>query len=90
MPLLCSKCALAYYCVRPTDVDDIIVEIIIEMAKIPAALKAWRAPIAELLNDNRLFNCHSDAASKWKAVVKALFDADKTAFPELLGMFLSA
>jgi hypothetical protein len=69
------------------DVDDSVVDIIREMAKIPAALKAWRAPISELLNDNRLFNCTVDSAFKWKPIVKALFDADKTAFPELLGLF---
>jgi hypothetical protein len=67
------------------DVDDSVMDVIREMAKIPAALKAWRAPISDLLNDNRLFNCNAEAAMKWKPIVKALFDADKTASPELLG-----
>lgn len=73
------------------DLDQTVLTIIREMARIPAALKAWRPPVTELLNDNRLFNCNSDAAEPWKPVVKTLFDADKTAFPELLCMssFLS-
>jgi hypothetical protein len=70
---------------RPMDVEDNVVKVITEMSKIPSAIKAWRSPIADLLNDNRLFNCHPDAVVKWKPVVKALFDADKTAISELLG-----
>lgn len=67
------------------DVDNSVVDIIKEMARIPAALKAWRAPVTDLLSDNRLFNSNAEAAVKWKPVVKALFDVDRTAFPELLG-----
>ena len=55
-----------------------------ELVRIPAAFKSWRGPVADLLNDNRLFNSTSETASKWKPIVKALFDVDKTAFPELL------
>jgi hypothetical protein len=67
------------------DVDDTIVVIIREVTRIPPALKAWRAPVADLLSDNRFFNGNAEEASKWKPVIKALFDTDKTAFPELLG-----
>ncbi|KDQ31322.1 hypothetical protein PLEOSDRAFT_1102291 [Pleurotus ostreatus PC15] len=70
--------------IRPMDVDQNIVKIVFEMSRLPAALKAWRPPVSELLNDNRLFNCHSDIASKWVPIVKALFDADKSALSELL------
>ena len=66
------------------DVDSTVLAIIREMAKIPTALKAWRPPVVDLLNDNRLFNCGREAAEMWRPVVKTLFDADKTAFPELL------
>ena len=68
------------------DVDSTVLAIVREMAKIPAALKAWRTPVTELLNDNRLFNCNREAAENWRPVVKTLFDADKAAFPELLCM----
>jgi hypothetical protein len=69
---------------RPLDVDTVIVDMVREMVRIPAALKSWRGPVADLLNDNRLFNSTSEMATTWKPVVKALFDVDKTAFPELL------
>ncbi|CAK5264480.1 unnamed protein product [Mycena citricolor] len=69
---------------RPLDIDPVIVSIIREMTRIPAALKTWKPAVAELLNDNRLFNCTPDSAEKWKPIVKTLFDQDKTAFPELL------
>lgn len=68
------------------DVDEDVVTIIQEMARIPAALKAWKTPVAEMLNDNRLFNSNPETAEKWRPIVRTLYDADKTAFPELLGM----
>lgn len=54
------------------------------MTKIQAALKAWKAPVTDLFNDNRFFNSLPDEAESWKLVIKSLFDSDKTAFPELL------
>ncbi|KAJ6523556.1 Dopey, N-terminal-domain-containing protein [Mycena capillaripes] len=75
---------------RPMDVDMTVVTIIHEMTKIPAALKTWRPPVAELLSDNRLFNCSSEDAEKWKPIMKSLFDLDKAAFPELLAKVATA
>ncbi|KAJ7103154.1 Dopey, N-terminal-domain-containing protein, partial [Mycena belliarum] len=75
---------------RPMDVDIDVVAIIQEMTKMPAALKTWRPPVSELLSDNRLFNCSSEGAEKWKPIMKSLFDLDKTAFPELLAKVATA
>jgi hypothetical protein len=72
------------------EVDDTVVQVVKELARIPAALKAWRAPVIELLNDNRVFNSNADAALNWKPVIRALFDTDKTAFPELLAKVATA
>jgi hypothetical protein len=67
------------------DLDDAIVDCIREVTKNPHALKAWRTPVTDLLNDNRFFNSNAQTARKWKGIMKALFDIDKNAFPELLG-----
>ncbi|EGO05284.1 hypothetical protein SERLA73DRAFT_82881 [Serpula lacrymans var. lacrymans S7.3] len=75
---------------KPMDVDNIIPDIIREMSRIPAALKVWRGPVLELLNDNRVFNSSCDTALKWKPIIKALYDSDKTAFTELLGKIATA
>lgn len=72
------------------EVDDSIIGTITEMSRIPAALKAWKLPVLELVNDTKFFVSSSIAAEKWKPIVKALFDADRTAFPELLGMHIFA
>ncbi len=74
---------------RPLDVDATTVSIIQEMARIPAALKAWRNPVTDLLSDNRVFNSTSSEALKWKPIVKLMFESDKTAFSEVLGKPLS-
>ncbi len=68
--------------------EDDIIAIIREMAKINVAVKAWRPLVFESLNDNRSFNSTPDAAEKWMPIIKFFFDTDKTALPELLGMLL--
>ncbi|KAF7307364.1 Dopey-N domain-containing protein [Mycena indigotica] len=75
---------------KPLDVDPAVMGMIEEMTKIPSTLKTWRAPVVELLNDNKLFNCTSESADKWKLIFKALFDQDKAAFPELLAKVATA
>ncbi|KAG6911306.1 hypothetical protein DXG01_002145 [Tephrocybe rancida] len=75
---------------RPMDLDPPVLAIIQGMAKISSATKAWKTPVTELLNDNRLFNCTPSAADPWKPVFKVLFDADKAAFPELLSKVATA
>ena len=67
------------------DVDIAVIAILQGMTRIPAALKSWRAPVVDLLNDNRFFNCNPEDAEKWRSIIKALYDSDKTAFSELLG-----
>lgn len=67
------------------ETDDVIVQMVRELARIPAALKSWRGPVTELLNSDRVFSSNSGAALQWKPIIKALYDTDKTAFPELLG-----
>ncbi|TRM61588.1 hypothetical protein BD626DRAFT_598473 [Schizophyllum amplum] len=91
-PMRCACNNITYYIVspamkgraRPMEVDDPIIAIVQELSHIPAALKLWRAPVVELLNDNRFFSCSIETAEKWKPIVKSLFHADKSAFPELL------
>lgn len=58
------------------------------MSRIPATLKAWKTPVTELFNDNKLFTCSPGVAESWMPIVRALFDLDKAAFPELLGAWL--
>lgn len=72
---------------RPLDMDDITFGILRELSSIPPALKAWRAIVAEILNDNRFFNSLPEAGEQFRPITKAFIDADKTAFPELLGPF---
>ncbi|TDL26444.1 hypothetical protein BD410DRAFT_521497 [Rickenella mellea] len=85
---------IVYYIINPAlkgkaspivEVDDVVLKILEEMSRIPAAIKSWRSPVTELFNDNRFFNARPDAGRKWQPIVKALIDADKTSFGELLG-----
>ena len=67
------------------DVEDVILDIIKEMAKIQAAARAWRAPVQEAFNDTRFFNCSPVVAMKWRPIISALMDTDKMVFSDLLG-----
>ena len=69
---------------RPLDLDPMVIEIIKEMTKISVAFKVWRAPVIDILYDHRVFNSNSTVATRWKPVVKALFDSDKASFGDLL------
>ncbi|ETW86774.1 hypothetical protein HETIRDRAFT_30556 [Heterobasidion irregulare TC 32-1] len=75
---------------RPLDVDDIILQMILEMSRIPAALKAWRSVVSDILSDNRFFNSPLEAGRGFRSITKALIDTDKTAFSELLGKVTTA
>jgi hypothetical protein len=68
------------------DVDPAVIAILQGMTRIPAALKSWRAPVIDLLSDNRFFNCTPEDAEKWRSIIKSLYDSDKAAFSELLGL----
>ncbi|KAG2744495.1 hypothetical protein P692DRAFT_20837634 [Suillus brevipes Sb2] len=70
---------------RPLDADAVVVDIFREMIKIPPAMKVWRVAVIDVLYDHRIFNSNSSVATKWKPIVKAVFDGDKTSFPDLLG-----
>ncbi|CAL1694342.1 unnamed protein product [Somion occarium] len=75
---------------RPLDVDDHVLSILREMTRLAVAIKAWRGPVVDVLNDNRCFNSTPQAGRKWRPMVKMLFDTDKTAFTELLGRITTA
>lgn len=67
------------------DLDETTLDIIKELSKIPAAARAWRPTVADVFNDARFFNCSPAAAQKWRSLIRALVDTDKTVFPDLLG-----
>ncbi|KAG2350958.1 hypothetical protein BDR05DRAFT_955104 [Suillus weaverae] len=69
---------------RPLDADEVVVDIFREMIKIPPAMKVWRVAVIDVLYDHRIFNSNSSVATKWKPIIKAVFDGDKTSFPDLL------
>ena len=64
-----------------------MVDIVTELTKLPPALKVWRTPVSDILYDSRLFQSNHAVALRWKSIIKALFDSDKTSFGELLSMF---
>lgn len=93
---LCNN--IVYYIVAPSmktksrtlDVERPIMDIMAEMVKIPAALKAWRAPISEAFTDTRFFNANPASSPRWRLLVKTLMESDKTVIAELIGKITAA
>lgn len=69
---------------RVLEVDTVILDILTEMVKIPSAVKAWRNPITDAFNDNRFFNSTPVASARWRPLIRALMDSDKTVFAEVI------
>lgn len=70
---------------RTIEIDDPLFRILEEMTKVSVALKSWKTTVSEAFNDNRFFNLSISDGKRWQPITKALFDLDKTLFPELMG-----
>ncbi|KAI0067974.1 hypothetical protein BV25DRAFT_1896308 [Artomyces pyxidatus] len=75
---------------RPLDIEDTVFDILKEMSRIPAALKAWRGVVSDILNDNRFFNCTPDAGKEFRQITQSWIDTDKAVFAEFLGKVTTA
>ena len=67
------------------DMDAAVMALLEEMSKLNIALKAWRSPVSDALNDGRFFSSSSATGRRWRPIVRALVVTDKTAFTEILG-----
>lgn len=71
-------------------VDDVILSLLQELTKIPAAVKSWRPPVGDAFNDNRFFRMSPKEAEQWRPLVCALMDSDKERLSDLLGRIAAA
>ncbi|ODO06352.1 hypothetical protein L198_01584 [Cryptococcus wingfieldii CBS 7118] len=76
---------------RQQKVDVPILRLVLQLSHIPSATKTWRSYISDSFGDSRLFKTKPPIeVAYWKALVLALFDADKERFPDLLSRITSA
>ncbi|KAF9654142.1 hypothetical protein BDM02DRAFT_3152598 [Thelephora ganbajun] len=96
--VLVSCVNVVYYIVTPSlkgktrtlDLDAAVMILLEEMSKLSIALKAWRSPVSDALNDGRFFSSSSAAGRKWRPIVRAFVGTDKSAFTEILGKITTA
>lgn len=69
---------------RSFDVDDSVLDLLSELTKVPAALKAWRTQALEVFSDNRFFYGTPSSHRKWRSIIQALVASDKERFPDLI------
>ncbi|WVF67091.1 hypothetical protein IAT40_001836 [Kwoniella sp. CBS 6097] len=76
---------------RKQKVEPSILRIVLEITRIPSALKTWRIQIGDSFNDARFFKRQSfEDIGYWKSLICSLMDSDKERFGDHLGRITSA
>ncbi|KAK8861427.1 hypothetical protein IAR55_002246 [Kwoniella newhampshirensis] len=72
-------------------VNPSILRIVLEITRIPSAVKTWRLQISDAFADSRFFRAKStEEIGYWEILICALMDSDKERFSDLLGRITSA
>jgi len=87
---VCSN--IGYYITTPAlkakagslDIPDITFTLLTELAKIPAAAKAWRPPVGEVFADSRFFTSKPESGIRWKGLIRSLMESDKDRLVETI------
>ena len=70
---------------RTFDIEPAVFELLIEMARNPQTIKAWRSQVSDAFADNRFFNASPSIHLKWSPLIQALMASDKERLVELTG-----
>ncbi len=65
-----------------------ILRLLIEISKLPAAVKVWRNLVGEAYNDGRFFKISAEDSQLWKPLVCSMMDSDKDRVNEILSEYL--
>lgn len=68
----------------------VIVDQVVEMAKMPFTYKTWRKEVWDVFNDGRFFYMTRTAALKWCRILSTLFSLEKERFMELMGKVVTS
>nr|XP_018264586.1 uncharacterized protein I303_02758 [Kwoniella dejecticola CBS 10117]OBR86744.1 hypothetical protein I303_02758 [Kwoniella dejecticola CBS 10117] len=76
---------------RRQHVEASILRLLLEITKIPSAIKTWRVQISDVFNDSRFFRSTTeDDVGYWKSLICGLMDSDKERFGDLLAKITAA
>ena len=59
-------------------------KLILALAMVPPAAKAWRVPVGNAFDDAKFFSTAKEEVPLWQPLICALMDSDKERFVELL------
>ncbi|KAG0232967.1 hypothetical protein BGW42_007780 [Actinomortierella wolfii] len=65
--------------------DALLLDILVEISKIPFAYRAWRKEAWEVFLDNRFFTMTPSLASRWRVLIQCAMTTEKDRLVELLG-----
>ncbi|ORZ17804.1 Dopey, N-terminal-domain-containing protein [Absidia repens] len=67
----------------------VIVDQVVEMAKMPFTYKTWRKEVWDVFNEDRFFYITRTTALKWCKVLSTMFSLEKERFMELMGKIVT-
>ncbi|KAI8329724.1 Dopey, N-terminal-domain-containing protein [Chlamydoabsidia padenii] len=68
----------------------VIVDQVVEMAKMPFTYKTWRKEVWDVFHDGRFFYMTRTAALKWCKILSTLFSLEKERFMELMSKIVTS
>ncbi|KAI8987465.1 Dopey, N-terminal-domain-containing protein [Mycotypha africana] len=80
---------LVYYVIGPalkskSKPQAVIMDQLVEMARMPFTYKTWRKEIWDMFIDNRFFHMSSTTASQWMRIIQTIFTIEKERMTELM------
>ncbi|KAG0266708.1 hypothetical protein DFQ27_009484 [Actinomortierella ambigua] len=65
--------------------DALLLDILVEISKIPSAYRSWRKEAWEVFLDNRFFTMTPGLARRWRVLIQCAMTTEKERLVELLG-----
>jgi len=72
----CSS-ILNYSNCRYSSSDDDLIDLFLELVKVPGSVKSWRREVNDAFNENVFFSMSPERGSKWKMILKTFLMNDK-------------
>jgi hypothetical protein len=70
--------------------DPELLDMLLELVKVPGSNKAWRREVYDSFNENAFFTIPAEQASKWKIILKSFLTNDKERITDFISRISAA
>jgi len=79
-----------YLTVRHSTSESEVLDMLLELVKVPGSNKAWRRDVYDTFNENAFFTMPTEQASKWKNIIKTFLTNDKERITDFISRISAA